>query len=208
MRKTLTSVLVVAVCLMFASAMAYAGPNCGATKTADKTAAKSSCSGDVTAKMTSAEKSADKDCAVTGKTVSAKADCDPAECDDWAKKAAKYENAEVRMMSVKGMTCGGCENSIKSSLAETAGVYEVAKVCHKGGVAVVIVDPKEIKDDVLTTTVTNKGYEAAIIPAVATTSDNAEASKASSTAKKDCAATCAKPCDAAKKAETSGSTPH
>jgi len=205
MRKVLSISMVAALCIMLASAMAFAGPNCGASKTADKTASKSECTSTkaTKAEMVSAEK---KTCSVSGKTVAGEMNCSPEECAAWEKMAAKHEGSEVRLMSVKGMTCGGCESSVKASLAKMDGVYEVAKVCHKGEVAVVVVDPKKVQDDALAQTVTNKGYEAQIMPAVATTSTEAGAKKASGD-KPSCAKTCTKPCD--KKGDAkSTSSPH
>jgi len=196
MRKAFTTLLALALCLAFGTAMVSAGENCAAHKTGEKTAMKSSCTGsDVTAKLISGDNKhcdyAAKDCGVY---------CTPEECAEWAKACEKYgDKAEVRMMSVKGMTCTGCENSIKATLTSTPGVLEVAKVSHKKGVAIVIVDKTVAKNDVLTTTVVNKGYEAQIIPAVATTTDNAEVKKASSDKMPGCAATCTKPCTGAKK---------
>lgn len=200
MTKALKITFIAAMCIMVASAMAFAGPNCGAKKTAETASADKSCSAskNVDAKMVSGDKKA---CSATGKTVAA-ADCDPSECKDWAKMAAKYDGSEVRMISVKGMTCGGCESSVKASLTKLDGVHEVAKVCHKGEVAVVIVDPATAQDEVLTTTVTNKGYEAQIMPAVATTGTDSGVKKASD--KK----ACDKPCDSKKETKESGSTAH
>jgi len=189
MRKAIATVLVLALCLAFGTAMVYAGENCGTKKTADKSACTSS---DATAKMISADKHCDysgKDCGLT---------CTPEECAAWKASCEKYgDKAEIRMMSVKGMTCVGCENSITASLEAVPGVLEVAKVSHKTGMAVVIVDKNVAKNDVLATTVVNKGYEAQIIPAVAKSTDNAEVKKVSADMPA-CAATCAKPCTGAK----------
>ncbi len=194
MRKAITAVLVLALCLAFGSAMVYAGDGCSAHKTADQTAAKSACTGsDVTAKLVSA----DKHCPYAGTDCGVK--CTPEECAEWAKMCEKHgENAEIRMISVKGMTCTGCENSIKATLTSTPGVLEVAKVSYKDGMAVVIVDKTKAKNEALTTSVVNKGYEAQIIPAVAKTTDNAQVKKASGDMP-SCAATCTKPCTGDKK---------
>ena len=199
MSKALKITFIAAMCIMVASAMAFAGPNCGAKKTAETASAEKSCgsSKTVDAKMASGDK---KSC--DSKATMAKGECDPSACQDWAKMAAKYEGSEVRMISVKGMTCAGCENSVKASLAKLDGVHEVAEVCHKGEVAVVIVDPAKAQNDILTTTVTNKGYEAAIIPAVATTGTDSGVKKTSD--KKACDT----PCGSKKETKESGSTAH
>ena len=196
MRKAITTAMILALCLAFGTAMVSAGDNCGAKKTSEKTAMKSSCSGsDVTAKLISGDK---KHCDYSAKDCGAY--CTPEECAEWAKTCEKYgDKAEIRMISVKGMTCAGCENSIKATLTSTPGVLDVVKVSHKKGVAIVIVDKNTAKNDALTTSVVNKGYEAQIIPAVATTTDNAEVKKASSTKMPGCAATCTKPCTGDKK---------
>lgn len=76
-----------------------------------------------------------------------------------------------RTMSIKGMTCAGSEKTISAALAEVPGVIEVVKVCHESGEAVVRIDPASAKDELLTTAVINKGYEAKIIPAVARTTE-------------------------------------
>ncbi|HPC12180.1 MAG TPA: cation transporter [candidate division Zixibacteria bacterium] len=230
MRKVFTVALVLAVAMMFAGAAAYADGSCAVKKTAESASAKSACTAGKTAeaKMTSAEnagcsghKTGETAMTAAGSCANAKfmAGCDPSfctpeDCAAWGKMCQAHgENAEVRMMSVKGMTCTGCENSIKAALEKAPGVLEVAKVDHKRGLAVVIVDKTMAKNDDMTTLVTNKGYEAQIIPAVATTGTAAPAAKVSDGAKKSCAATCAKPCDKAKSTETkagdkSTSTPH
>ncbi len=77
----------------------------------------------------------------------------------------------TRTISIKGMTCTGCEKSVSAALAEVPGVAEVVKVCHSSKEAVVRIDPAKAKDELLTTAVVNKGYEAKIIPAVAKAPD-------------------------------------
>lgn len=232
MRKAISLALVLAVCLMFAGA-AFAGENCVKNTSAEKSACasknteakmisadKAGCSASQTAGATTAAadtKHCSKDaatCNMNGKLTAGHCDpswCTPEECAQWKASCEKYgDKAEIRMISVKGMTCGGCEKSIEATLQKTAGVLEVAKVSHTAGVAIVIVDKNEAKNDVLTSMVTNKGYEAQIMPAVATTTTST-----ADGAKKSCAATCAKPCDkaGAKSTETkaednSTSTPH
>ena len=207
MRKAISSVMIVAICLVFGSSMAFAGPNCASTGGA-KSADKAACSATgTTAKLTGA----DKTCGVTGQAINASAavNCTPEECADWAKFCESYDGGkcEVRMMSVKGMTCTGCENGLKASLTKVPGVLKVAKVCHKSGVAVVAINPDEVKDDVLTKTVANKGYEAAIIPAVATTTAGASVKNVSDKpagCPPDCASTC---CPKGKGEKKSGSSP-
>ncbi len=208
MRKALAITLALALCLAFGSMQAYA---CGGEKTssvksaaADKeteaqlasssTTSEKSCSA-TKAKMIgskqscSAEKtsqaamvSGEKSCAAM-KGASAKAFCSPEQCAEWKQMCEKYgEGAEIRFMSIKGMTCGGCESSVKAGLMKIDGVHEVAEVSHKSEVAVVIVDASKIQEESLTKTVVNKGYQAEIMPAVAHVSDNPSATSASSKA--------------------------
>ena len=88
-------------------------------------------------------------------------------------KAASGDEADsdgkwlTRTISVKGMTSAGCEKSLSVALAKAPGVVEVVKVCHKSEEAVVKVDPAVCQDAELTRAITDKGYEAQIIPAVA-----------------------------------------
>ncbi len=71
-------------------------------------------------------------------------------------------------MSVKGMTCGGCEQSVTAALEHVDGVVGVKEVSYKSGKAVVEYDPAKCREASLTRAVADKGYEAEIIPAVAT----------------------------------------
>lgn len=101
-------------------------------------------------------------------SVNVSASCDGA--DGPVKKAAAVDGEwVVRTISVKGMTCTGCEESIKAELVKVPGVVEVVKVCHKSAEAVVKVDPSKAQDVQLAKAITDKGYEAEVIPAVAKT---------------------------------------
>lgn len=74
-------------------------------------------------------------------------------------------------MSIKGMTCGGCETTIKTALENTPGVLKVESISYKDGLAHVCFDPDKVNLDNMTKVVVDKGYEAQIIPAVAKTSE-------------------------------------
>ena len=116
-------------------------------------------------KKTDTEK-ASKDCKVKSVTATS--------CDDTDKpvKMAKADGdgeCVMRIMSVKGMTCTACEETISAELAKVEGVVEVIKVCHRGGQAVVKIDADADIDAELTKAINSKGYEAQIIPAVART---------------------------------------
>ena len=76
---------------------------------------------------------------------------------------------ETKTIAVKGMTCEASEESVSASLAKTPGVVEVVKVCHMSKHAIVKVDPAVAQDNLLTKAITDKGYEAEMIPAVAKT---------------------------------------
>ncbi|UCG61218.1 MAG: cation transporter [Candidatus Zixiibacteriota bacterium] len=97
-----------------------------------------------------------------------------ASCDDTDKPAATahadgHSDCVLRLMSVKGMTCTGCEETISAELIKVEGVVEVVKVCHKSGQAMVKVDANADIDAELTKAINSKGYQAEIIPAVAKT---------------------------------------
>jgi copper chaperone CopZ len=103
-------------------------------------------------------------------------------------------------ISIEGMTCTGCENSISAALKELPGVVHVGQVSHKEGRAYVLVDSKKATNTNLVSAVTGKGYKAEVIPAVATTTVNQTDAKAgcATSATQSCAKTCATPCGAAK----------
>lgn len=163
--------------MLFAGMQVYSGPNCSASKatTTAKVDARSGCTGH--ADMTKAHNmTAEEHAKLCGMT--------PEEC---AKLCGGHENCGFTKMNIKGMTCTGCEKSIEAALTEVPGVIKVVKVDHKEGYALVCTQKDKVEKSTLTTAVTNKGYEASIVPAVATLSD--EASEKTS-AKKGCAATC------------------
>ena len=90
----------------------------------------------------------------------------PEEC---AKVCGYDGKMEMVNMSIKGMTCGNCEGSVTTALEKVDGVVKVLSVNYKDGSALVCIDPAKTKAETLTQTVTDKGYEAQIIPAVAMT---------------------------------------
>jgi copper chaperone CopZ len=69
---------------------------------------------------------------------------------------AKFATAEF---SVKGMTCGGCENQVKSTLMNIDGVDDVAKVCHVSEHAVIKYDPAKVKPTDLASAISKLGYK-------------------------------------------------
>lgn len=158
----------------FVSSSALAGEGCGAHKvSADKSkATHAGC------KVMSPEECA-KLCGMT-----------PEQC---AKMCEGHTNCDFTRMSIKGMTCGGCETTITTALSSIEGVNKVIKVDHKEGFALVCCDPTKVDGKALTSAVINKGYQAEVIPAVAKTSD-AKAKTESASGKIGCSPTCAKTC--------------
>lgn len=130
-----------------------------------------------------------EECANLMKTMS------PEEC---AKMCGYTGKMEMVNMNIKGMTCGGCEGSVTAALEKVPGVVKVLSVNYKDGSALVCIDPAKTKAETLTQTVSNKGYEAQIIPAVATTTTG--------TATKAAGAGCSKTCTAEEKAACAAKT--
>jgi len=103
--------------------------------------------------------------------------CDAAKAAEGSEASAEDGKWSTRTISIKGMTCTGCEETISAALTEVPGVVEIVKICHKSGEAIVRIDPANAKDEMLTAAVVNKGYEAEIIPAVVKTTESASKSK-------------------------------
>ncbi|MFH2049440.1 MAG: cation transporter [bacterium] len=179
MRKAMGIILIAAICLTFGFIQVQAGEGCASNdKTTSANASSKSCAaGDATAKLTGSNAACD---------AAKAAYCTPEECAEWSKLCEKYNGkCENRTISIKGMTCAGCENDVKTTLMKVDGVLEVLKVSHTNEVAIVCVDPVKMSDNTsLITPVVNKGYKAEIIPAVATTETSADSKKAA------CANTC------------------
>ncbi len=153
MRKVLSIGMLVLAILALATAGVYA---CEEKSTSAKKA-----DTDATVKQVNAEVKAGSDAQYT--CSAAKKSLTTAMAD----KATADDKWLTRTIAVKGMTCAGCENSVSAALAKAPGVVEVVKVCHKSEEAVVKVNPALSTDAELTKVITNKGYEAQIIPAVA-----------------------------------------
>lgn len=175
MRKVLTVVFCAAICLALGSTGVLAGESCGAAKNIKSTSASA-------VNATSAK----ADCAghPGGSVFGALGDdCTPEECAQWAEICKGYDGkCETVALSITGMTCGGCESNVTSSLADIEGVIKVLKVSHKAGAALVCIDPTKLTDkSVLTNAVAQKGFKADFYLANATT--NVSAKSASSCAK-------------------------
>lgn len=138
-------------------------------------------------------------CAAACKDMSAAecaAKCGSMSAEDLAKHCGYDGKVQMINMSIKGMTCGGCESSVRASLEKIDGVVKVCAISYKDNMAVVVVDPAKVKNEVLTTTVSNKGYAVEIIPAVATSGTK------TTDAHKGCSAEQKAACEAKKAAET------
>jgi len=110
-------------------------------------------------------------------------------------------------MSIKGMTCTGCETTLTTALEKITGVLKVQSISYKDGMAQVCFDPNKVNMETMTKTVVDNGYEAQIIPAVAKTTEvKGEVKAASAGCSMPCPskASCASKCGGAKKTSGDG----
>lgn len=61
-------------------------------------------------------------------------------------------------IKVEGMTCGGCENSVKNALERLDGV-EVIEASHKEGSVELLFDPERVDRDALAGAIEEAGYD-------------------------------------------------
>lgn len=124
------------------------------------------------------------------------------------KTLCAVEGHEFVSLSIEGMTCTGCENSITTALEAIPGVMKVGKVSHTDGSAFVIIDSKQVEAGVLAKAVTKKGYKSEVVLASAetkatnATAVSAKAAGCGTMTKKACSKTCAKTCASTAKTET------
>lgn len=169
----------------FAAMFANAGEGCTASKDATK------------AKMTS---TTDKAACATKCTPEQAAACAKAmgmtveECT----KAMADGKFAMQTISIEGMTCGSCEQSVTTALKGVKGVNHVVSVSHKDGTALVCVDKAACKDETLVKAVTAKGYKAHMMNAAVKT-DGMKA--AAGSCSKTCSPAEKAACDAANKKE-------
>ena len=99
---------------------------------------------------------------------------------------ANAVNHRLASMSIKGMTCAGCESTIRTALMAVEGVNSVVEVCSKAGFAVVCTaKDSKLSNESMIKAVSAKGYESQIIPAVSvTTTTNNTTDKAECSAHK------------------------
>ena len=181
MKRTLSLTLALIALVAFATAPAVslAGSNCSKSDKLHQMSAKGQCTPEEAA------------------ACAAKLGISPEECQ---KLCASGEYSHVNM-SIKGMTCTGCENTITTCLQALPGVVKVGVVSYKDGTAFVMVDPKKVKNEDMVAALSGKGYQAEIIPAVSVTPANVQITGAQhpcgAAAASACAKKCAKPCGAA-----------
>ncbi len=165
MKKALTFIIIIAVFMVMSSA-AFAGEGCSASK---KSATKIS-------SETSGKACSPDEIAACAKTLNiSKEEC---------AKLCGEGKITKQTMSIEGMTCAGCENSLTTALEELDGVIHVMSISHKDGSAVVCIDNSKVEPKSLVKAVTSKGYKAEIVLAVAKTTS------ASGPHMKSCSKTC------------------
>ena len=217
----------------FAASASFAGENCtkaektsadsktcSATTNATKASADSkTCSASTKAINASGEKAAcSATCTDASKTNAMKASAngvctkaDMAACaekmgvsvEECMKMCGENGTMTMHKISIEGMTCGSCENSVKTAIEAVPGVQKVVSISYKDANAVVCVDKNSTCTETLTKAISDKGYKAQLIPAVAT---NATAVDAKGSCSKTCtaaekAACAAKEKDSSKKPE-------
>jgi len=89
--------------------------------------------------------------------------------EECAKMCGGDKNCSMVSLSIKGMTCTGCEQSITAALEKIEGVRKVAAISYKEGTALVCTDAGKVKGEAIVSAISDKGYQAEVIPAVATT---------------------------------------
>lgn len=157
------------------------------------------CGGETAKTADASQVSAKGQCNAQGAAAcSAKLGIPPEECQ---KLCATGEYTMIDM-SIKGMTCTGCESTITACLSGLPGVVKVGKVSYKDGTAFVLVDPKKVQNESMVKAVSDKGYTAEIIPAVSITPIGTQLTgdakqPCGAAAAAACAQKCAKPCGAA-----------
>lgn len=139
-----------------------AGSGCDASKTGTTSANAAT----VNSKYAGADKAActvGNKAACGAKTGTTSADANQAET------SAKFASATF---NVSGMTCNGCVNKVTSALKNTDGVKSVDKVDYKTGTAMVTYDASDVScPSKLAKVITDAGFNAEVVPAVATSAD-------------------------------------
>ncbi len=179
MKKVLMfGVLILAVVAFAISPLIAEGEKTDSSKKID--AVKKSCS-------TKADKAS---CSASARNTSAesKGYCSEADMKACAEKAgmtleeykAKHKDHAMRTISIEGMTCGSCENSVKEALLKVDGVNRIISISHVDKNAIVCIDATKNSNEALVKAVADKGYSAEIIPAVAKSESSDDSRKANS----------------------------
>lgn len=126
---------------------------------ADKSGAKMGSTSNVDATMAGAKMTGSNQCAAGTGGVKMTANDN-----NQADNTAKFATAEI---SIKGMTCGGCENQVKTALLKYDGVNEVSEVSHVREHAVVKYDPARVNPTELASAITSLGYKSEYMKASA-----------------------------------------
>ena len=202
MRKALVMGIAMAAILAFAAAPIFA---CGEESTANAEKASStsySCSASkgTSASLASSDSKGGFCYSTAAKDCAEKMGMTEEEC------IALCKSGKLTMvnMSIDGMTCGGCENSLTASLMKVPGVVYVNSISYKTGTASVYLDTRAGQSDAVVTAVTNKGYTAEIIPAVATSETTVSTKSANSKSGVGCSAS--KSACSSKKSSTTATT--
>ena len=191
MKKSAIFVMTLLFGLAMLTAPAFAGPGCGKT---DKASAETNSDDTKAIQANATDKAKAASCAKicgaeaakacankgfkTGEAPTGKANAQLANASG-CPADAKCEDINL---SIKGMTCTGCEGLITKAIMGLDGVYKVAAIDHKTGTAKVCIDPSKVEGTKLAQVVTGTGYEAAIVKAVAADTDVAKAGSATVTA--------------------------
>ena len=67
---------------------------------------------------------------------------------------------EILQLTVRGMTCGGCENAVRQTLRQLDGVDDV-KASHEENLVGVTFDPDKVDASTIKERISELGYEVA-----------------------------------------------
>lgn len=73
-------------------------------------------------------------------------------------KSVSQENQNTVVLNIEGMTCEGCENTIKSGLESLPGIVKV-KASHVDSNAIVVYDANQVTIEEMGEMVQKKGYK-------------------------------------------------
>ena len=73
-------------------------------------------------------------------------------------ESVSIENQNTVLLHIEGMTCEGCENTIKAGIESLPGVIEV-KASHADSTAIVVYDAEQVNIEEMGKMVQKKGYK-------------------------------------------------